>query len=315
MFRVWLSGFYRRYKEQIAKLLKLFGILILIGIAFAYSVKDRSESGETRDNKTVYNPSKTVISGEDVDKDTYKKEENLVKTFVDYCNNKKIQDAYNLLTDECKEKMYPNIETFKKNYYDIIFTQNRECNLQSWISEKGYNTYKVTFIEDIMETGNYDNVEKLIDYITIVDKDNEQRINVNSYVKTEEINKITKNEYVEITVKSADTYINKVKYYIEATNLSSNVILLDSLKDKSTLKLLATDSSECVLDTLNLFSTNLILYKNTVNKKIELTFKKQYASEKTDKRIEFKKVIIDYEDYIKDTKNYSNNTQMSINLK
>ena len=193
MFRVWLSGFYRRYKEQIAKLLKLFGILILIGIAFAYSVKDRSGSGETSDNKTVYNPSKTIISGEDVDKDTYKKEENLVKTFVDYCNNKKIQDAYNLLTDECKEKMYPNIETFKKNYYNIIFTQNRECNLQSWISEKGYNTYKVTFIEDIMETGNYDNVEKLIDYITIVDKDNEQKINVNNYVKTEEINETTKN--------------------------------------------------------------------------------------------------------------------------
>ena len=148
-----------------------------------------------------------------------------------------------------------------------------------------------------------------------MDKDNEQKINVNNYVKTEEINETTKNEYVEITVKSADTYINKVKYYIEATNLSSNVILLDSLKDKSTLKLLATDNSESVLDTLNLFSTNLILYKNTVNKKIELNFKKQYGSEKTDKSIEFKKVIIDYEDYIKDTENYSNNTQMSINLK
>ena len=56
--------------------------------------------------------------------------------------------------------MYPNLESFKKNYYDIIFAQKRECNLQSWISDENSNTYWVTFIEDIMATGNYDNVEK-----------------------------------------------------------------------------------------------------------------------------------------------------------
>lgn len=313
MIRRWLSNFYRNNKEKISKFIKVFGLLILIGIALAYSIENNSSKNENNSGTAVYNPTKTIISGKDIDKETYQKEENLVKIFVDYCNNKQIQEAYNLLTEECKQKMYPNIETFEKNYYNVIFNQYRECNLQSWVSSDNYNTYKVTFIEDIMSTGNYENVEKFEDYITIVRKNGEQKINVNSYIKTEEINKNTKTEELEINVSSVDIYMDSVTYYLELKNLTENDILLDSLNNKS-VKLIGTNGAEYALDDTNLFSINLIVYKNSSNRKIELKFIKQYGSDIKGKSIEFKSLITNYEEYLKNLEKYSDYKELSIKL-
>ena len=313
MIRRWLSNFYRNNKEKISKFIKVFGLLILIGIALAYSIENNSSKNENNSETAVYNPTKTIISGKDIDKETYQKEENLVKIFVDYCNNKQIQESYNLLTEECKQKMYPNIETFEKNYYNVIFNQYRECNLQSWVSSDNYNTYKVTFIEDIMSTGNYENVEKFEDYITIVRKNGEQKINVNSYIKTEEINKNTKTEELEINVSSVDIYMDSVTYYLELKNLTENDILLDSLNNKS-VKLIGTNGAEYALDDTNLFSINLIVYKNSSNRKIELKFIKQYGSDIKGKSIEFKSLITNYEEYLKNLEKYSDYKELSIKL-
>lgn len=313
MIRRWLSNFYRNNKEKISKFVKVFGLLILIGIALAYSIENNSSKNENNSEATVYTPSKTIISGKDIDKETYQKEENLVKTFVDYCNNKQIQEAYNLLTEECKQKIYPNIETFEKNYYNVIFNQYRECNLQSWVSSGNYNTYKVTFIEDIMSTGNYENVEKFEDYITIVRKNGEKKININSYVKTEEINKNTKTEELEINVSSADIYMDSVTYYLELKNLTENDILLDSLNNKS-VKLVGTNDAEYALDDTNLFSLNLIVYKDSNNRKVELKFIKQYGSDVNGKSIEFKSLITNYEEYLKNLEKYSDYKELSIKL-
>lgn len=313
MIRRWLSNFYRNNKEKISKFVKVFGLLILIGIALTYSIENNSSKNENNSDVAVYNPTKTIISGKDIDKETYQKEENLVKIFVDYCNNKQIQEAYNLLTEECKQKMYPNIETFEKNYYNIIFNQYRECNLQSWVSSGNYNTYKVTFIEDIMSTGNYENVEKFEDYITIVRKNGEQKINVNSYIKTEEINKNTKTEELEINVSSVDIYMDSVTYYLELKNLTENDILLDSLNNKN-VKLIGTNGAEYALDDTNLFSINLIVYKDSSNRKIELKFIKQYGSDIKGKSIEFKSLITNYEEYLKNLGKYSDYKELSIKL-
>lgn len=313
MFRRWLSNFYRNNKEKISKFVKVFGLLILIGIALANSVGNNSSKDENNSDATVYTPTKTIISGKDINKETYQKEENLVKTFVDYCNNKQIQEAYNLLTEECKEKIYPNIETFEKNYYDVIFNQYRECNLQSWVSSGNYNTYKVTFIEDIMSTGNYNNVKKFEDYITIVTKDDEQKININNYIKSEEISKTTKTDELEIEVKSVDTYMNSVKYYLKITNITEKDILLDTLRNK-TIKLVGTNGAEYALDDTNLFSSNLIIYKESKNKEVELKFTKQYGSDVIGESIEFKNIITNYDEYLKDNNNYNEYKGISIKL-
>lgn len=313
MFRRWLSEFIRNNKDKIKKVIKLFGLLILIGFGAMLAFKTENNSTKEKSQNTIYNPTKPVIEGKSVEQEEFKQEEKLINSFVEYCNNNEIQEAYNLLTDECKTKMYPNLEAFKKKYCNVIFTQNKECNLQSWVTSKNYNTYKATFMEDIMTTGNYENVKKFEDYITIVTKNEEQKININGYIKTEEIGTISKTENLEINVKSADIYMNNVRYFLEITNLSENDILLDTLNDE-TIKLIGTNDAEYALDESNLFSSNLVIYRNSKNRKVELNFTKQYGSGVKGKSIEFRKVITNYEKYLKDQTNYNEYKKLSIKL-
>ena len=41
----------------------------------------------------------------------------IINNFFKYCNEKDINKAYELLTDECKEEMYPSIDVFQQAYY------------------------------------------------------------------------------------------------------------------------------------------------------------------------------------------------------
>lgn len=305
MFRRWLSTFWRNNKEKITQLTKLFGLLILISVVAAIVFNSLSPNVNNQDNNEtkIYNPDKTIISGSDVSKEEYKKDDNLVETFVTYCNEQKIKEAYDLLSDECKEKEYSTIEKFKTNYCDKIFTENREYNLQSWVNNANSVTYKVTFIEDILSSGNYDDVTKMEDYITIVTKNNEKKLNINGYIKTNTLDKVTKVEGLEINIKKEDIYMNYVSYELAVTNLNNNKMLLDMQKGDN-IKLIGTNEVEYGLDDTNLFSSNLTIYENDRNKKIELKFKKQYGSGVESKAIVFKRVVTDYEKYYTDKINY-----------
>jgi len=314
MLRRWLSEFIRNNKKKIEKIAKMFGILILVGIGLAVSIRNRNSRSEGTSKNTIYNPTKTIIAGENVETEDFKQEENLINTFVEFCNNNKIQEAYDLLTDECKKKMYPDLESFKKNYYSIIFDQKKECTLQSWVTNKNYHTYKVTFIEDIMTTGNYDNVKKNIDYITVETKEQVKKLNINNYIKSEQINKVKKTDELEILVDSVDIYMNSIKYRLSITNLSGNDILLDTLKNNLNIKFIGSNNAEYELDQTNLFASDLLIYKTTKNKEIELKFNKQYGTDVEADSIEFKNVIMNCNEYIKDKSSYNDYKKISIKL-
>lgn len=315
MFKRWFSLFWRNNKEKIKQIAKLIGFITLISVIASMIFSRLNTTGNNAENvTTIYNPSKTIISGSNVSKKEYEKEENLVKTFVEYCNNQQIQEAYNLLTNECKEKMYPNIETFKNNYYDVIFNQNRECNLQSWITEGNYNTYKVRFIEDIMSTGIYDGTEKYEDYITVVTKEDEKKLNINGYIKTEEINKTTKTDEVEAQALNVDTYINYAVYKIKIKNITDNDMLLDNLSSNyNNIKLIGSNDASYKLSNSNLSISKFKISSNE-NKYIELKFVKSYGSDVYGKSIQFGKAIKNYSEYKKEKENYNDFIEIKINL-
>ena len=66
-------------------------------------------------------PTESVLSGEEIPEETADKNAEIIKKFVDYCNEKSYQDAYNLLSQDCKEEVFNNIETFIEDYINEIF--------------------------------------------------------------------------------------------------------------------------------------------------------------------------------------------------
>jgi len=100
----------------------------------------------------------------------------LVEQFLEYCKNNKIEEAYNLISNECKEEKYKTLEDFKTDYYNKIFNKKRSIE----VKKQKNNSYKVTFYEDMLETGEADESTSIVDYYTIQDSVIEIKLNINT---------------------------------------------------------------------------------------------------------------------------------------
>ena len=93
MFRRWLSSFIKKYKDVILKIAKNFGIMILIALvasSIMSVLNGIKPTNETENSISIYNPTETIIEGKEVTKEEFNKDEEIIKNFMEYCNNGKI---------------------------------------------------------------------------------------------------------------------------------------------------------------------------------------------------------------------------------
>ena len=136
-------------------------------------------------NTVTLTSQKSAITGKNTQVD--KKGITVIDNFVSFCNSGNLQSAYNLLTNECKEEMFPNISRFQEIYYNPIFLNGkRTSKIENWIGD----IYIIDYEEDALSTGIYSTENTIRDYITInKDKENNYKININKYIGRTEINK------------------------------------------------------------------------------------------------------------------------------
>ena len=239
--------------------------------------------------------------------------ENTMKKFVSYCNSGDYVQAYNMLTDDCKEALkYNDAKTFKEYYIDLRFPEKQEYSLSKWAVEGDNAVYLVTFNGDLLATGGekYSSNEE---YYTFVKKDNEYKINVNNYIYCE--NKNTRYVFDDIDVKIGK--INRYSKYeemtIEIKNNSQKTIAVTT--NDAGNRVYLTNTKGAIYSSINsvLDEQDLILNAGET-KEITVKFNKLYSvANKADKLI-FPKIILDYEDYLS-THNrtaYSNTTTITV---
>ena len=117
---------------------------------------------------------------------------------------------------------------------------------------------------------------------------------------------------IEAQILNVDIYINYVTYNLNIKNISNERILLDNL-NANTIKLIGSNGASYKLDSTNLNTLNLLLDINE-QKNIKITFNKQHGSDIVGTRIEFRKVIPNYFEYLKNNGTYNNYKQITINL-
>ena len=221
--------------------------------------------------------------------------------------------AYNMLTDDCKEALkYNDAKTFKEYYIDLRFPEKQEYSLSKWAVEGDNVVYLVTFNGDLLATGGekYSSNEE---YYTFVKKDNEYKINVNNYIYCE--NKNTRYVFDDIDVKIGK--INRYSKYeemtIEIKNNSQKTIAVTT--NDAGNRVYLTNTKGAIYSSINsvLDEQDLILNAGET-KEITVKFNKLYSvANKADKLI-FPKIILDYEDYLS-THNrtaYSNTTTIAV---
>ncbi len=215
----------------------------------------------------------------------------VIDLFAEYCNNGQIEEAYNMLTDECKDEMYPEQNNFEELYYNQIFLDTtRNTSVESWIS----NIYRVTYDEDFLATGQYSTENSKQDYITVEEQeDGTFKLNISGFVGRNEINNSTEKNGITIEVLEENMYMEYTTYTIKVQNSSESTIQLDDGQDIDAMYIEDDNGIQYSAYTHEISATDLIVSPRET-KEIEIKYYSRYGSQKDIDLLGFSRVVLNY---------------------
>ena len=231
----------------------------------------------------------SAVTGEQIHITELENASEIIENFISACNNGEIEEAYSYLSNDCKQEMYIDINTFKTLYYDVIFGGNKKnVSIENWILD----TYKVNITEDIMATGNANGI-KTQDYMTIVEEDDDIKLNINNFIGTEIINKEQTIENIKFKIISKKVYNDYEEYDLQIENLTGNKILLDSLQNTKSIYLVDGNETE-YYSYSNEILNELLEINNGFSTRLTIKFYKTYSLENATDTIVFSDIILNY---------------------
>ena len=298
-----------RYWNQNRLMIIIILIIIVLVIAVIQTVNyllgniNEPVTQEEEKIPDLSRPTESALSGEEVPEENSQENANAIKQFVDYCNNGSYQNAYDLLSQECKEELFGNLDVFIEDYVNEIFDTNKSYTLELWFSTAQEFTYRILYInDDILSSGtvNIDNNKE--DYITVVKEDQGYKLNISNFIYREEINKNNNDSNIEITINDSNKFRSYEVYNITVKNSSDKTILLSAGSNGNDICLTDTNDVEydSIINEIPLISLELA---PGVERTINIRFYKMYNLYREIDKITFKNIILDKESYEIDSNN------------
>lgn len=319
-----LIRFFSKNRKQVFRIILV--IVLMLGIIQLLDYLDEKENKKNSNvnlNVSINNSNnvdsykeivsdKSLISGSTVSENKLKNDVEIINEFVKYCNEGNVESAYQIITDECKEEMFPTIQDFNNIYYSKIFNgQSRNYTVENWIG----NVYQVRYTEDILSTGNINNSNTKNDYITIVNNNEEYKLNINNYVGRKTLNKVTEYQDIKITVTNVDTYMDYEIYDLVIENNSENAILLDTSDDTKSIYLLDSKNMKYYSYSHEILENKLLIQSKFKNK-LQIKFSNSFSSNRSIKNLVFSKFVLNYDEYkkVEDKTNYEGIYQFKVKI-
>lgn len=295
-----LRRFYYENKEKIWKVVSIIAFVLVI-IYFANQNRQKTVSNNDekelnqqeslyvdKENNT-YISDKTLISGESVGKKETEKIKDTISKFLKYCKEENFKEAYQMVSKDCRYKKYPTIEDFTTKYVKTKFPKNHTYEIEPWIA----NTYRISISEDILATGNINNNSKHIEYITIIEENSENKLNIGNYVGQQTLKKEAIEKNVKIIAQNKEIYMDYEIYNFKIENNSDKIIKLDSLERTNTIFLEDSDGYKYSAYSNEILEDELVVLSKA-EQEISIKFSNSISSNKRIKKIIFSNFIFDY---------------------
>ncbi len=258
-------------------------IQVLNNIVKEQNKQNTKERQETASNVVSYrNESKTIIGKSNVPESYQEIFGNVIDKFYTYCINHEPEKAYELLAPDTKRVLYQTQNQFEKLYYEEKFQGNKEYAFQSWSnSVEDIYIYQVRIFDNMLTTGKT-NKTYVEDYVTIVQVEDQYKLNINGYIGRKNRNRNQSNDVINVEVINSDIYLDYEIYNIRVQNKTNKTIILDS-QEKTNTTYLTNENGikfEAFLYELSQEDLELkpketktiqIKFNNVYNKKLDIT--------------------------------------------
>ena len=239
--------------------------------------KVNKENTETTNQVNYAKESRTLVDGTQVPEIYQKDFGSTIDNFLKYCKNHEPEKAYDLLTNECKEVLYPTEEIFTEQYYKPKFSTEKVYDFQSWTAEGPY-VYLVKIYNNTLATGKGTSEKYIQDYISVVLESGSYKINVNGFVGIRRFNNAEGNKYdVSIAVNEAEVHMDYSIATVVIKNYSERSILLDSREDAGSIYVLDTNGGKSEALLYEILDEDLEV-KAQDQKELKIKFSNSYQS-------------------------------------
>lgn len=309
-----LRKYYYDNKTKIWKtiliIVSLFAILYFINFLIRNQNQEILTSQEQNNiqNTVVDNTSLTtnqsVVGGTILDENKLEEDISIIEEFLNLCNNKEFEQAYELVSDDCKVNVFNNnYNDFVRTYCNKIFSTKKTYTSENWSGD----IYKIRLVEDILATGQSSTSGTAIqEWYTVVEENDEQKLNINNYIGERVFNSVS-NTVDDITIKilKRNTYKDYENYTIEVTNNTENTIYLDDGEDTSTIYVQDTNGVKHEAASSEIIFSTLVIPKGQTQR-YTIKFTNSYVSNREISQMVFDKIILNYEEYLNAKEDYSN---------
>lgn len=313
-----MNRFRRIWNQNTKKILLILFIILIIFIVIQilnyFAKVSEEEQRQERENELQeyvgHQSEQSITSGGTVEKHVDEQVESTIEEFIHFCNEGDTQKAYEMLSNDCKEELYPTLENFTNTYYRRNFNTKKLFSMQSWVVSS--LTYKVTLHEDILSTGRVED-SVIEDYYTIVQEDGNWKLNIAGFIQKQDLNQVVQNVGITIQLINKKTYMEYEEYQINVRNETGKTIFLDSMETSSGIYLLGSTGAQYSVYTSELEETKLRVQNNDSNI-LSLKFGKEYNTNRAVESIHFTDIILDAESYQQTTNPSTYEERMNIEI-
>lgn len=301
-----LLRYWNQNKRKILITVAVIAFVIIIIQMINAMVKSPNEKNRNQEtNNTIVanditKPNQSVISNDKLTQKETEENSNFIEQFVNYCNQNKVEEAYGLLTEDCKAELYPTKEIFISNYMNQIFKEQVNYELELWYSISNCHTYRITYHKgNLLQTGGQASSSNFVDYITLIKQNGEYKLNINKFIRKENVNKHGGNQGIEVQVNNKSIYVDYEIYHMTVQNNTTKTILLNDGTNARDFCLIGGNNSIFTSAISELPTSNLTINPQ-YRKTMDVKFNKIYMTESKVQTMQMTNIYLDKDQY--DTK-------------
>lgn len=308
-FRVKIINFFKKNK------IKIFIILIItlmtINLILRYI---NSHKVNTPQPIVTYEPHTSIMDNKSkVPEKLQEPISKLIDKYFNYCNNGEYENAYNMISEECKKADFNTIDQFK-SYIDGIFEhKNKTYNIQNFSNVDKTYIYNLNILDDVLATGTTgeEDFRYIEEKIVIKEENGELKLSIASYIGSEEKQIVVDDEYITVKILNKKSDYKYETYTVEVTNKTDyTIVLVDNYETEEVVLKLNNGNSR---NLKNLKQGNFVLWSGMTDTR-ELKFVKYYDESRTATQLVFNKIRVFNNEYSSENKTTQQDLDNAIKL-
>lgn len=286
--RLRILRFFRNNKKIV------FIVISVIVVVFLINLYLKNRKIEVTP-QTTYEPHTSVIdSSSKVPERVSNKIEDMIKEYMDYCNDSNWAGAYNMLSEDCKTYSFDNKISNYMEYVSTKMPTKKKYAIQDYSNDGNMYIYQIKYTDDLLATGLTNSVYQFTEEKMIFKKNSDGLLDmsVGNFVDFHNLKNIFENEYIKVDVQSVVQYYSMEEYTLKLTNRTDyNIVLANNVENNEIVLKLKSGDTRDRLDVRD----EIVLLPNA-SKTFRFSFTKFYDNDDAASSLVFNSVRV-MEDY------------------